>query len=84
VLAVLDRADTATVPLGRYAAGGDRPDRPARRDRHRPAAAVRCARDSTDAVLRAVAGTPGVLGYTELGAAAARAELANPQRCHPA
>jgi hypothetical protein len=46
------------------------------RDSGTPAGVVRCARDSTDAVLRAVADTPGALGYTELGAAAARDDLA--------
>nr|BFE74319.1 hypothetical protein GCM10020092_076200 [Actinoplanes digitatis] len=36
---------------------------------------VRCARDSTEAVLRAIADTPGALGYSELGAAAVRDDL---------
>lgn len=40
------------------------------RDPGTPPGVVRCARDSTDAVLRAVADTPGALGYSELGAAA--------------
>ncbi len=37
---------------------------------------VRCARDSTEDVLRTVAGTPGALGYSELGAATDRDNLA--------
>ncbi len=45
------------------------------RDPGTPPGVVRCARDSTDAVLRAVADTPGALGYSELGAAAARDDL---------
>lgn len=45
------------------------------RDPGTPAGVVRFARDSTDAVLRAVADTPGALGYSELGAAAARDDL---------
>ncbi len=40
------------------------------RDPGSPPGVVRCGRDSTDAVLRAVADTPGALGYSELGAAA--------------
>ncbi|MEU4243232.1 substrate-binding domain-containing protein [Actinoplanes sp. NPDC026619] len=42
------------------------------RDPGSPAGVVRCARDSTDAVLRTVAATPGAMGYSELGAAANR------------
>ena len=42
------------------------------RDPGSPPGVVRCARDSTDAVLRAVAATPGALGYSELGAATGR------------
>ena len=37
--------------------------------------AIRCARDSTDAVLRTVAATPGAMGYSELGAATGRKDL---------
>jgi phosphate transport system substrate-binding protein len=40
------------------------------RDPGSPLGVVRCARDSTDDVLRAVAATPGAMGYSELGAAA--------------
>jgi len=39
------------------------------RDPGSPDGVVRCARDSTDAVLRTVATTPGAMGYSELGAA---------------
>jgi ABC-type phosphate transport system substrate-binding protein len=42
------------------------------RDPGSPPGIVRCARDSTDDVLRAVAATPGALGYAELGAASDR------------
>jgi phosphate transport system substrate-binding protein len=45
------------------------------RDPGSPAGVVRCARDSTDDVLRAVASTPGALGYSELGAASGRTGL---------
>ncbi|WP_203728271.1 substrate-binding domain-containing protein [Paractinoplanes durhamensis] len=42
------------------------------RDPGSPAGVVRCARDTTDAVLRTVASTPGALGYSELSAATGR------------
>jgi phosphate transport system substrate-binding protein len=45
------------------------------RDPGSPAGVVRCARDSTDAVLRAVAAIPGAMGYSELGAATGRKGL---------
>jgi phosphate transport system substrate-binding protein len=45
------------------------------RDPGSPSGVVRCARDSTDDVLRAVASTPGALGYSELGAATGRKGL---------
>ncbi|GIE90006.1 substrate-binding domain-containing protein [Actinoplanes regularis] len=45
------------------------------RDPGTPPGVVRCARDSTEALLRAVAETPGALGYSELGAAAVRDDL---------
>ncbi|MBG0568681.1 substrate-binding domain-containing protein [Actinoplanes sp. NEAU-A11] len=37
---------------------------------------IRCARNSTEDVLRTVADTPGALGYAELGAATSRDDLA--------
>ncbi|GIF19213.1 phosphate-binding protein [Paractinoplanes tereljensis] len=40
-----------------------------------PAGVVRCARDTTETVLRTVAATPGAMGYSELGAAADRKGL---------
>jgi len=46
------------------------------RDPGSPAGVVRCARDSTEDVLRTVADTPGSLGYSELGAATTRDGLA--------
>ncbi len=45
------------------------------RDPGSSAGVVRCARESTDAVLSAVASTPGALGYSELGAAAGRKDV---------
>ncbi|WP_433829812.1 PstS family phosphate ABC transporter substrate-binding protein [Actinoplanes sp. CA-015351] len=45
------------------------------RDPGTPAGVVRCARDSTEDVLGAVADTPGALGYSELGAAGGRDDL---------
>ncbi|MCY1142944.1 substrate-binding domain-containing protein [Actinoplanes sp. Pm04-4] len=46
------------------------------RDPGSPVGVVRCARNSTDEVLRSVADTPGALGYSELGAATDRQGLA--------
>jgi phosphate transport system substrate-binding protein len=45
------------------------------RDPGSPDGVVRCARDSTGDVLRAVAATPGALGYSEVGAAARNDDL---------
>ena len=45
------------------------------RDPGSPPGVVRCARDSTDAVLRTVASTPGAMGYSELSAATGRPGL---------
>ncbi|WP_433374968.1 PstS family phosphate ABC transporter substrate-binding protein [Actinoplanes sp. CA-142083] len=45
------------------------------RDPGSPPGVVRCARDSTDAVLRAAESTPGAMGYSELGAATDRTGL---------
>ncbi|MFF5291403.1 PstS family phosphate ABC transporter substrate-binding protein [Paractinoplanes globisporus] len=45
------------------------------RDPGSPLGVVRCARDSTDAVLRTVADVPGAMGYSELGAATDRKGL---------
>jgi phosphate transport system substrate-binding protein len=45
------------------------------RDPGSPPGVVRCARDSTDDVLRAVASTPGALGYSELGAATGQPDV---------
>jgi ABC-type phosphate transport system substrate-binding protein len=46
------------------------------RDPGSPPGVVRCARDSTGDVLQAVADTPGAVGYSEVGAAAGRDDLA--------
>lgn len=55
--------------LGGVREPGSNSDDCRNRDPGSPPGVVRCARDSTDEVLRTVAGTPGALGYSELGAA---------------
>lgn len=47
------------------------------RDPGSPDGVVRCARNSTEDVLRTVAATPGALGYSELGAATNRHDVAS-------
>jgi ABC-type phosphate transport system substrate-binding protein len=56
--------------LGGVREPGSNSDDCRNRDPGSPLGVVRCARDSTDDVLRAVASTPGAMGYSELGAAA--------------
>ena len=46
------------------------------RDPGSPRGVVRCARDSTGDVLQAIASTPGAIGYSEVGAATRRTDLA--------
>ncbi|WP_308121295.1 substrate-binding domain-containing protein [Paractinoplanes bogorensis] len=58
--------------LGGVREPGSNSDNCRDRDPGTPAGVVRCARNSTEDVLRAVADTPGALGYSELGAATGR------------
>jgi len=62
--------------LGGVREPGSNSDNCRDRDPGSPTGVVRCARNSTDDVLRAVADTPGALGYSELGAATDRDNLA--------
>ena len=71
----MNRAELYKVLIALEREPGSNSDDCRNRDPGSPAGVVRCARDSTDAVLRTVASTPGAMGYSELGAAANRKGL---------